>query len=44
MRNSDERTNGFIKDSINIPLDQLRDNLDKLDKDKEIVVHCPKWN
>lgn len=40
VRNSDERTNGFIKDSINIPLDQLRDNLDKLDKDKEIVVHC----
>lgn len=29
-----------IKGAINIPLDSLRDNLDKLPKDKTIYVHC----
>ncbi len=29
-----------IKGAVNIPLDVLRDNLDKLPKDKTIYVHC----
>ena len=31
---------GTIKGAIHIPLNSLRDNLDKLDKDKETVVFC----
>lgn len=36
----DEVMCGTIPGSLNIPLGQLRDNLDKLPKDKEIIVFC----
>ncbi|WP_420919376.1 rhodanese-like domain-containing protein [Vibrio furnissii] len=31
---------GFIKNAINIPVDQLRHRMDELPKDKEIVIYC----
>lgn len=31
---------GYIENSINIPLNDLRKSLDKLDKNKEIIVYC----
>lgn len=31
---------GNIKGSINIPVDELRENLDKIPKDKDIYVYC----
>ncbi len=34
------RAKGYIKDSIHIPLNDLRDNLDKLDKSKTIILSC----
>ena len=30
----------MIKDSINIPLDELRDRLDEVPMDKEIYITC----
>lgn len=39
-RDKQEVELGKIKDSINIPVNDLRENLDKLDKDKEILVYC----
>jgi len=36
----DEVLCGTITGSLNIPLGELRDNLDKLPKDKEIIVFC----
>jgi len=29
-----------IESAINIPLDELRSNIEKLDRDSEIIVHC----
>jgi rhodanese-related sulfurtransferase len=40
VRNVDEATDGKIDWAINIPLDDLQSSLDKLDKNKEIIVHC----
>ena len=40
VRTKEEYVLGHIKNTINIPLDELRDNLDKLDKNKEIVLIC----
>ncbi len=40
VRNKEEYELGNIPSSINIPLDELRDNLSKLDKNKEIVLIC----
>jgi NADPH-dependent 2,4-dienoyl-CoA reductase/sulfur reductase-like enzyme/peroxiredoxin family protein/TusA-related sulfurtransferase/rhodanese-related sulfurtransferase len=40
VRTTLERENGFIKNSQHIVLDELRNNLNKLDKDKEIWVYC----
>jgi NADPH-dependent 2,4-dienoyl-CoA reductase/sulfur reductase-like enzyme/peroxiredoxin family protein/TusA-related sulfurtransferase/rhodanese-related sulfurtransferase len=40
VRSPDEVLCGTITGSLNIPLDELRDNLDKLPKDKEIIVFC----
>ncbi|AYE34919.1 CoA-disulfide reductase [Clostridium septicum] len=40
VRDKEEVINGAIKDSINIPVNNLRENLDKLDKDKEILIYC----
>ncbi|WP_399426160.1 FAD-dependent oxidoreductase [Vibrio campbellii] len=31
---------GFIEGAINIPVDQLRQRMNKLPKDKEIVIYC----
>jgi NADPH-dependent 2,4-dienoyl-CoA reductase/sulfur reductase-like enzyme/rhodanese-related sulfurtransferase len=41
VRNPGELENvGFIKDALNIPVDQLRHRMDELPKDKEIVIYC----
>ena len=41
VRNPSERANGeFIEGSVNIPLDDLRDNLDKIPTDKLVILHC----
>lgn len=40
VREPIERELGYIEGSINIPLDELRDRLDELDKDKLIVPYC----
>lgn len=40
LRTPAERTLGYIPNSINIPVDELRDNLDKLDKTKTIIAYC----
>ena len=40
VRAPDETSEGKIKWAINIPLDDLQGSLDKLAKDKEIIVHC----
>ncbi len=39
-RDKEEVELGRIENSINIPLNDLRNNLDKLDKNKEIIVYC----
>ena len=31
---------GQIENSIHLPLDKLRDNLDKLNKDYPVIVYC----
>ena len=40
VRTADESTEGKIGWAVNIPLDDLQGNLDKLAKDKEIIIHC----
>ena len=40
VRTNDEYERGHMKNVIHIPLDELRQNLDKLDKSKEIYIHC----
>jgi CoA-disulfide reductase len=40
VREAEERDLGFVPNSINISVDDLRDNLDKLDKNKTIVLYC----
>lgn len=40
VRNPDEFNLRHIPGFINLPLDSLRKNLDKLDKNKEIVITC----
>ncbi len=40
VRDKEEVELGSIENSINIPLNDLRSNLDKLDKNKEILVYC----
>ena len=40
IQSKEEYELGHIPSSINIPLDELRDNLSKLDKNKEIVLIC----
>ena len=39
-RDKQEVELGKIENSINIPVNDLRKNLDKLDKNKEIIVYC----
>jgi rhodanese-related sulfurtransferase len=40
VRNTEEFSTGNIKGSINIPLDQLPDQIGKLKKNKTTVVFC----
>ena|SRR5690554_188369 len=40
VRTQGEYATGCIKNSINIPLDRLSNQLGKLEKDKNIVVFC----
>ncbi|WP_040980543.1 MULTISPECIES: CoA-disulfide reductase [Oceanobacillus] len=40
VRNSAERESGYIKGSINIPLNELRNSLDNIPKDQTIYVSC----
>lgn len=40
VRTREEYEAGHLKNFINISVDDLRDNLDKLDKDKEILITC----
>ena len=41
VRNPNELQNGgFIDGALNIPVDELRDRMDELPKDKEIVIYC----
>lgn len=40
VRTDEEFKLGYIEGAINIPLDDLRNNLDKLDQNKKIVVYC----
>ena len=40
VRTNREYEKGNYKNSIHIPVDELRNNLDKLDKDKKYVVYC----
>ena len=35
-----EFNNGHIEGALNIPVDNLRERLDELDKDKEIIEYC----
>ena len=40
VRNPDEVTHGKLKNSINIPLDQLDQNLTKVPKEGTVILHC----
>lgn len=40
VRETLERDMGYIENSVNIPLGQLRSRLSELDKDKQIIVYC----
>lgn len=40
VRTPGETRHGIITGAINIPVDELRDNLDKLDKNKQIILYC----
>lgn len=40
VRTDREYETSHIENVIHIPLDNLRENLEKLDKSKEIIVHC----
>jgi NADPH-dependent 2,4-dienoyl-CoA reductase/sulfur reductase-like enzyme/rhodanese-related sulfurtransferase len=40
VRTAGEHRRGAIPDSINIPVDELRDCLDELDRGKEVLLYC----
>lgn len=40
VRTPDEYYSGHIKDSVNIPLDRLQQNLAKIKKDKPVITCC----
>lgn len=40
VRSQDEHSHGAIEGAINIPLEELREKVSELPKDKPIVVHC----
>ncbi|PJI07975.1 MULTISPECIES: DsrE/DsrF/DrsH-like family protein [Clostridium] len=40
VRTKIEYENGNVAGAVNIPVDSLRDRIDEIDKDKEIIVYC----
>lgn len=40
IRRPDERASGFIPASLHIPLDDLRQRLHELPRDREIIIYC----
>ena len=40
VRSEIEFNNGHIEGALNIPVDNIRERLDELDKDKEIIEYC----
>lgn len=40
VRTRNEYDRGSIEGSTLIPIDEIRDNLNKLDKDREIIIYC----
>ncbi len=40
VRRPDERARGFIPGSMHIPLDELRQRLNELPRDREIIAYC----
>ncbi|MDR0298002.1 MAG: FAD-dependent oxidoreductase, partial [Streptococcaceae bacterium] len=40
VRNPDELAHGAFKNSLNIPLDELRERLDMLDKNQAYIISC----
>jgi rhodanese-related sulfurtransferase/glutaredoxin len=40
VRTSEEYADGHIKDSLNIPLDVLEDNMESISKDKPVITCC----
>jgi len=40
VRSKKEYSMGHIETAINIPVDELRENIDKLDKKSSVVVYC----
>ncbi|RQW62554.1 FAD-dependent oxidoreductase [Vibrio viridaestus] len=40
VRNPGELEAGYLKGAINIPVDQLRQRMHELPKDKEIIIYC----
>ncbi|WP_413700029.1 FAD-dependent oxidoreductase [Psychromonas sp. KJ10-10] len=40
VRNPGELENGFLAGTLNIPVDQLRQRMHELPKDKEIIIYC----
>jgi rhodanese-related sulfurtransferase len=40
VRRPDERARGFIPGSTHIPLDELRQRLSELPRDREIITYC----
>lgn len=40
VRSPQERESGAVENSLNIPLNHLRERIDEVPKDKTVVVHC----
>lgn len=40
VRKTEEFADGHIAGAENVPLDSLADNLDKISKDKKVIIHC----
>ncbi|KAK1757121.1 FAD-dependent pyridine nucleotide-disulfide oxidoreductase [Echria macrotheca] len=40
VRGPGELAKGFLKGAVNIPINTLRENLDRLDKEKKTLVYC----
>jgi len=40
VREEKERSSGFINNDINIPMGQVKNKIDSLDKSKNILVYC----